>query len=162
MNGDRLREARQRAGLTQTDLGERVGVSQSMIGALEHGRRSASRELEQALAEELGVAADSLTDSASTIPDTPESLLKNPRTAEGLCALARDRVLAASLDIQPEEWRALRSLMLPAPATKDGYVALLMTIRLVTGGRGTPTAGAGQGAATASETSDSSGTVHPS
>jgi len=50
MNGDRLREARRRAGLSQTELGERVGVSQSMIGALEHERRSASPALEQALA----------------------------------------------------------------------------------------------------------------
>jgi transcriptional regulator with XRE-family HTH domain len=140
MNGNRLREARQRAGLTQTELGEHVGVSQSMIGALEHDRRSASPVLVQALAETLGIATDSLSDQDGVIPDSPEALLTNPRTTDGLRQLAQDRVLAASLDIQPEEWRALRSLLLPAPATKDGYVALLMTIRLVSGGRGTPRA----------------------
>jgi len=86
-----------------------------------------------------------LSDNTGSIPDSPEALLTNAQTPEGLCALARDRVLAVSLDIQPEEWRALSSILLPAPATKDGYVALLMTIRLVSGGRGTPTLGAGQG-----------------
>lgn len=145
MKGDRLREARQQAGLTQTELGNRVGASQSMIGALEKNRRKAGRELQQALAEVLGIALDSLLDDAGAIPDSPEALLANPRTAEGLRELAMDRVLAASLDIQPEDWRALRSLVLPAPATKDGYLALLIAIRMVTGGRGTPAAGQGGG-----------------
>jgi transcriptional regulator with XRE-family HTH domain len=138
MNGERLREARRRAGLNQTELGRRVGLSQSMIGAIERNERSATPETAQALADVLGIALDSLSDSADHIPDSPEALLANPRTAEGLRELAGDRVLAASLDILPSEWRALRSLVLPRPASKDGYVALLITIRLVTGGRGTP------------------------
>lgn len=130
MNGERVREARRRAGLNQTELGRRVGLSQSMIGAIERNERSASPETLQALADALGIAPDSL-------PDSPDALLENRYTTEGLRELARDRVLAASLDIQPSEWRALRSLVLPTPATKDGYIALLITIRLVTGGRGT-------------------------
>lgn len=144
MNGERLREARQRAGLTQTELGNRVGASQSMIGALERNRRQASRELEYALSEVLGLAPDSLIDTAGPIPDSPEALLANPRTSAGLCELAKDRVLAASLDIRPEDWRALRSLVLPAPVSKDGYVALLISIRLATGRRGTPSAPTGE------------------
>ncbi|CRI66917.1 putative Transcriptional regulator, XRE family [Thiocapsa sp. KS1] len=138
MNGERLRDARRRAGLNQTELGRRVGLSQSMIGAIERNERSASPETAQALADALGIALDSLADSAEHLPDSPEALLANPRTAVGLRELASDRVLAASLDIRPSEWRALRSLVLPSPVTKDGYIALLITIRLVTGGRGTP------------------------
>jgi transcriptional regulator with XRE-family HTH domain len=138
MNGERLREARLRAGLNQTELGRRVGLSQSMIGAIERSERSASPETAQALADTLGIALDSLADSGRHLPDSPDSLLENRYTAEGLRELASDRVLAASLDIQLSEWRALRSLVLPTPATKDGYIALLITIRLVTGGRGTP------------------------
>jgi transcriptional regulator with XRE-family HTH domain len=138
MNGERLREARRRARLTQTELGLRAGLSQSMIGALERNQRSTSRATEEALADALGVPLDSLSDAGHHLPDTPDALLENPRTPEGLRDLARDRVLAASLNIQPPEWRALRSLVLPAPVSKDGYVALLITIRLVTGGRGTP------------------------
>ncbi|MFB1487751.1 MULTISPECIES: helix-turn-helix domain-containing protein [unclassified Thiocapsa] len=137
MNGERLRDARRRAGLTQTELGRRAGLSQSMIGAIERNERSTTPETAQALADALGVALDSLADSARHLPDSPDALLENRYTAEGLRALASDRVLAASLDIQPSEWRALRSLILPSAATKDGYVALLITIRLVTGGRGT-------------------------
>ncbi|RKT37876.1 helix-turn-helix transcriptional regulator [Thiocapsa rosea] len=138
MNGERLREARLRAGLNQTELGRRVGLSQSMIGAIERSDRSATPETAQALADALGIALDSLADSAGHLPDSPDALLENQHTAEGLRELASDRVLAASLDILPSEWRALRSLVLPTPATKDGYIALLITIRLVTGGRGTP------------------------
>ena len=138
MNGERLREARQRAGLNQTELGRRVGLSQSMIGAIERSDRSATPETAQAIADALGIALDSLADSAGHLPDSPDALLENQHTAEGLRELASDRVLAASLDILPSEWRALRSIVLPTPATKDGYIALLITIRLVTGGRGTP------------------------
>lgn len=138
MNGERLREARLRARLNQTELGRCVGLSQSMIGAIERNERSASPETAQALADVLGIALDSLADSAGHLPDSPDGLLANRYTAEGLRELASDRVLAASLDIQPSEWRALRSLVLPTPVTKDGYIALLIAIRLVTGGRGTP------------------------
>jgi transcriptional regulator with XRE-family HTH domain len=138
MNGERLREARLRARLNQTELGRCVGLSQSMIGAIERNERSASPETAQALADVLGIALDSLSDRSDHLPDSPDALLENQYTAEGLRELAGDRVLAASLDIQPAEWRALRSLVLPTPATKDGYIALLITIRLVTGGRGTP------------------------
>ncbi len=129
----RLRDARHQAGLSQTELGHRVGLSQSMVGALERGAREASRETEQALAEVLGVALDSLLDAGEHPPDSPAALLANPRTPPGLCALANDRVLAACLAIQPTEWRALRSLVLPVPITKDGYIALLITLRLVCG-----------------------------
>ncbi|SDX68945.1 helix-turn-helix transcriptional regulator [Thiocapsa roseopersicina] len=138
MNGERLREARRRAGLNQTELGRRVGLSQSMIGAIERNERSPSPETAQAIADALGIVLDSLADNARHLPDSPDALLENRYTAEGLRELASDRVLAASLDIQPSEWRALRSLVLPTPVTKDGYIALLITIRLVTGGRGTP------------------------
>jgi transcriptional regulator with XRE-family HTH domain len=134
MNGERLRAARMRAGLTQTELGQQVGLSQSMIGALERNQRTASRETERAIADVLGIPPDSLSDADVHIQDSAEALLSHPRTPAGLRELARDRHLAVSLDIQPTEWRALRSLVLPAPATKDGYVALLMTIRLVCGG----------------------------
>ena len=138
MNGERVREARRRAGLNQTELGRRVGLSQSMIGAIERNERSATPETAQAIADVLGIALDSLADSAGHLPDSPDALLENRHTAAGLRELASDRVLAASLDIQPTEWRALRSLALPTPASKDGYIALLITSRLVTGGRGTP------------------------
>lgn len=134
MNGDRLKEARRQARLTQTELGQRVGLSQSMIAALESNRRMASRSTEQALADALGVAVDSLLDTGTHPADSPEALLENQRTPPGLRALAADRVLAAALNIRPHEWRALRSLVLPAPVTKEGYLALLTTIRAVSAG----------------------------
>lgn len=131
MNGERLREARQRAGLTQTDLGRQVGLSQSMIGALERNQRTASRAIEQALAVALGLPRDSLSDPIVPDIDSPEALLADPHTPAGLRKLARDPHLALSLDIQPAEWRALHSLVPPRPLSRDGYVALLMTMRIL-------------------------------
>lgn len=42
--GARLREARQRAGLTQAELARRAGTSQATISAYEHGRKEPSVE----------------------------------------------------------------------------------------------------------------------
>ena len=138
MNGERLRAARLRANLTQAELGHAVGISQSMVGSLERGARAASPDTARQLAAALGVARDWLLDREGDRAATPDTLLDHPLTPQGLRDLASDRVLAASLDIQPTEWHALRSLALPGTATKDGYLALLLTIRLVCGGRGTP------------------------
>jgi len=39
--------------------------------------------------------------------------------------------LIAVLGITDVEWRALTSIDLPAPASKDGYVNLLFTVRAI-------------------------------
>ncbi|HEX8067011.1 MAG TPA: helix-turn-helix transcriptional regulator [Thermoleophilaceae bacterium] len=44
VSGDLLREARRRAGLTQTELGRRVGRPQSVIGRWERGEVAPSLE----------------------------------------------------------------------------------------------------------------------
>lgn len=129
MNGHRLRAARQRAQLNQTQLGARVGLSQSMIGALERGEREASLANVRQLAAALDVSVPWLL--ADTSPDTPEALAADPNAPAGLRALAADAPLVAALVIQPAEWTALRSIQLPRPAGKDGYLALLLTVRLI-------------------------------
>ena len=45
MFNDRLKELRNKAGLKQSELGEKVGVSASTIGMYEQGRRSPDREM---------------------------------------------------------------------------------------------------------------------
>ncbi len=53
--GERIFEARDRAGLTLRELGQRSGVSWSSISAIEKGRQSATVETIERLALALGV-----------------------------------------------------------------------------------------------------------
>lgn len=53
--GNRLYEARDRAGLTLRDLGQRAGVSWSTISAIEKGKQSATVETIERLALALSV-----------------------------------------------------------------------------------------------------------
>ncbi len=55
--GDRLSDARDRAGLTLRELGQRAGVSWSTISAIEKGNQSATVETAERLAVALGVRA---------------------------------------------------------------------------------------------------------
>lgn len=53
--GERLFEARDRAGVTLRELGQRAGVSWSTISAIEKGKQSAMVETVERLAAALGV-----------------------------------------------------------------------------------------------------------
>ena len=59
-NGDRIRQAREMAALTQSELARRVDVSQAMIAHIENGLKQPSVELAEAIARETGVAMDFL------------------------------------------------------------------------------------------------------
>ena len=54
VNGERVRQARELRGLTQTELAERVDVRQSTIANIENGRLVPSNELIATLAMTLG------------------------------------------------------------------------------------------------------------
>lgn len=58
--GGRLRAARERKGLSQSDLASRSGLQPSAVSHFETGRRSPSFENLRALADALGVSADYL------------------------------------------------------------------------------------------------------
>ncbi len=62
MNGNlfgvKLREFRERAGLTQPQLAERAGLSKAGVADLEQGRREPTWGTVQALADALGVSCD--------------------------------------------------------------------------------------------------------
>jgi len=51
----RLREARQRKGLTQFDLAQRVGCSESQIAKIETGRATPENWLKETIAHEVGI-----------------------------------------------------------------------------------------------------------
>ncbi len=62
--GERLRELRGQCVLSQTELADKVGVSQVYISQLETGRRDPTAAIIPALAEALGVSREELLDQA--------------------------------------------------------------------------------------------------
>ena len=96
-----------------------------------------------AIAGALGVSISGLMGVEPTVEPVrpravrgPQDVLDDPGAPAGLRALAEDRALTKSLRVGELEWRALASIELPAPATKEGYVAVLMAVRGASGAAG--------------------------
>lgn len=69
--GERLRELRRQAGLSQTKLANRVGVSNGYICDLERGRRGVpTGPILQRIAQALGVSVDTLLGGKEPPPKT--------------------------------------------------------------------------------------------
>ncbi len=70
MNGEwfagRLKELREAAGLTQSQLSDKSGISRSGIADLEQGRNVPSWDTALKLADALGVSLDKLRERAAT------------------------------------------------------------------------------------------------
>ena len=66
-----LREARQAAGLSLRELGDRVGLSASLLSQIERGKSEPSVASLYALVKELGVSLDGLLGSAPPAPQQP-------------------------------------------------------------------------------------------
>ncbi len=90
--GQRMAEAREKTGLTQTELGERLGVSQRVIANWERKPVALRAEQLAALADALSVSADFLLgrlDAKSPFPkgrlrEVFEKAHKLPRTQQNL------------------------------------------------------------------------------
>ena len=135
---NRLKSARLAAGLTQRELGDRAGVSQSLVALIERGVREPGRNALRGLAEALGTTVSWLLGeniaarNGDYVP--PPELNRIITDADGpapsgLQALASDYLLVAALGITNAEWRALASIELPGVVNKDGYLTLLFAIR---------------------------------
>lgn len=137
MIGPRLKSARLAAGFTQSALSVSTGISQAHISQMESGDRQPSLDMVRVLAAELGVAPGYLL--GETVADMSTDYLADPRAAivadyespPGLRDLASDAALVQVLSIQAPEWAALRSLAVPSPPNKDGYLVLLHVLRAV-------------------------------
>ena len=53
--GQAMRDARRRLGLTQLDLAQRVGCTESLVTKIETGRATPEQSLKEAIARELGI-----------------------------------------------------------------------------------------------------------
>jgi transcriptional regulator with XRE-family HTH domain len=69
IDGDKVREARERLGLNQPELARRCGITQAGLSRIESGERNASPALMLTIASVLGTDFDSITRRA---PETEE------------------------------------------------------------------------------------------
>lgn len=84
--GNRVRELRTRAGLSQTDLGSRLGVSFQQVQKYEKGvnRMGASRLIQ--ICDALKVTIHDVFEGVGSVPDAEEKLLADPEAMR----IARD------------------------------------------------------------------------
>ena len=54
--GQAMRDARRRLGLTQLDLAQRAGITESLVTKIETGRSTPEQRLKEAIAKELNIA----------------------------------------------------------------------------------------------------------
>ena len=81
---EKLRDARAEAGINQTELSEKTGVSRRSISAYENGESVPRRDVLQKIAGALGVTVAYLTDDTSSDPN-------EGRAREEHIRLARER-----------------------------------------------------------------------
>jgi transcriptional regulator with XRE-family HTH domain len=110
----RVKTARLAASLTQRELAERAGISQSLVAQIERGEREPGRNALRGLAEALGTNVSWLLGEPITEPDGDcalpswlAGLISDGQSPPGLNALASDLRLVAVLGITDVEWRSL-------------------------------------------------------
>lgn len=82
---NRIRALRKKAGLTQAELGERVGLHQTQIGNLENGSRNLTLEWARRLAKALDARVIDLlddNDNPDRLTDEERDLLSHYRAAD--------------------------------------------------------------------------------
>jgi transcriptional regulator with XRE-family HTH domain len=139
-----MKAARARLQMTQDDLAAPTGFAQSYISAVERGVRMPPIDSLERIAKALDTTVPWLLGQGigdgvgnykpKAMAGPIRDLLSDDDTPSGLRDLASDLPLVANLGITDPEWHALASIKLPAPASKDGYVNLLFTVRAISGG----------------------------
>jgi transcriptional regulator with XRE-family HTH domain len=139
--GTRIRKFRLANNLTQGKLCELTGIDQGQLSRIENGLAEGSPSQLADIAHALGVSmsdlfADKVSEPTPAEQYEPKNLAAQIRhdcdAPAGLRDLASDAGLQKALAISNEEWKVLASIQLTTPATKHGYVQLLLTIRAIT------------------------------
>lgn len=126
--GERIRQARKAAGLTQVELGKRIGKGKSLIWNYETGYRTPDSQTLALIADALGVTAQSLEDkNLDTVQDVMEVLFQMEEQGFGIepvrigsavaIAVDPDAPHAPKLEMALEKWAEQRDLM------KDGRMS---------------------------------------
>ena len=104
--GNRLRELSKRAGLTQTQLADRTGVSQTRISQIENGEDSMTVQWMRAFARAIGCAPADLLDPEDNpylLEQDELELVNRYRAADERERETLQRVSAAVLGYRPPE-----------------------------------------------------------
>lgn len=134
VNGDRVRQAREIAALTQSELARRVNVSQAMIAHIENGLKQPSVELSEAIARETKIAIDFLQrPSGPSLAEgtllfragasaSAKELTQTRRMAE--CVLEMYAGMAAQFDLPPVALRPIQGTPSSAAAAAREMLSL--------------------------------------
>lgn len=68
LDGGKVREQRERLGLSQPELARRCGITQPSLAHIEAGRRNGSPRLNRIIADQLEVSLDAITITAEPEP----------------------------------------------------------------------------------------------
>jgi transcriptional regulator with XRE-family HTH domain len=140
-NRERLKMARIRMGLTQTELGARIGSCQSTIGQYERGTRTPDLATLKDLQKILQVhetylmfespegVPDALPGDYGPADDPRLQILADYRSQHGLRELAAAHEVYTALKITPAEWEALHSFNPTGQLTLNGYLSILFSVR---------------------------------
>ena len=69
IDGDKVREHRERLGLEQADLARRCGISQSFLSRIESGQRNPSPRFMHVIAHHMGLKLDAILATAEPEPE---------------------------------------------------------------------------------------------
>jgi transcriptional regulator with XRE-family HTH domain len=131
--GKRVLAARERAGMNQKDLAERVGMSQSRISKLERGAVGVDYLVMWRIAQVLGVSLDNLLSGneggyRQDVKEIQADYTANP----GVLDLAGDKSTINALAITQAELEILHKISAILPkAKKEGVLQLLFTLRAI-------------------------------
>ncbi|WP_456378869.1 helix-turn-helix domain-containing protein [Thiolapillus sp.] len=135
--GGKIRAARRAAGVSQEELAQILGITQSAISRMEKNDYEASATQLIKIANVLGVSVTSLmpgiSEDGNRYDNLSTSAIQSDYNAPpGLRAFASDRSLLKAMSVTTEELDLLHAMPLKG-ISKDGYVQLLITIRAVSG-----------------------------
>lgn len=116
MFSSRLRELRQRLGLTQSELAARAGVTRQLVGTAESGRHLPRVDAAAALASALGVTVEELLRPGH---EPATGVIDPPHDGQPVHAARVDgRLVCAPADVEGEAWSRADGVV------RDGHVDL--------------------------------------
>lgn len=118
--GSRIRALRKSAGLTQRELAESIGLTESAVRNYELGLRTPSDEQLDAMAEAMGVASEALRDiRVESAREALEVLFRMEETL-GLYPVESDGAMGLAIDTEKELAPAMHQSLVAWKRMRDG------------------------------------------